>query len=276
MLFKRFFTLLAITLFLPVLFFTDLKASVMSGEELILNLLLSQKNITQFKLNAFVTVYDPEAEVPLSEPLLDEQIKHELPDQAYIQNIVWIRDEFTGVETLSPQQEPYHIFILAENQRLSENLTEERKFADIDIEPCLLPFFTKHKSVMLKRLNAMGIETNNVEYITRDYRVFYKLGKGKSYLLIDPIKYRIIEAHREVNIDGRDYKMSVKFNNWHERYENLPQTFEYYINDRIFKTVNIDRIQRGGLWRERNLLVKKYQSRITNMNLKQLEVNYAQ
>ena len=133
-------------------------AKLIKPESLLLQILEKNKEVYQFYLQIRVSVYDPEEFAPLDEEIEESWIPFEIVDKSYLQNVVWVRDEYFIIETTDLTGNPLHITMWEFGGKLfSQNLQNSRLFLPVDVELPYLIFFTKHLPSLKSNLSKIGI-----------------------------------------------------------------------------------------------------------------------
>ena len=228
----------------------------------------------QFKLDIQVRVFDPEAFTPLDQ-IQDENIPYyENIAQSYQQRVVWIRDEFLGIETSDHKSNPLHVYFKEYAFEFSENLQQRRRFSTDDV---LFPpswFYTKHYQQLKKKLAEIGIIPVQVSLVQHGFRLVFRIGNGESYLLVDPETFELVEMNYIVEIDGNSYPVRFQIEKRDRKNRNIPLLMKYYINSRLFKEIKVVDIRRRGNSAERRKFIKKYGKKLIQPTFS-LETNYA-
>jgi len=251
-------TLASFTLFL---FGGMLYAKLIEPESLLLQILESNKKVFQFNLKVRVSVYDPEEFAALDEEIEDNLIPYELADKSFTQNVIWVRDEYFLIETSDLSGNPLHIFIWEfGGKEYSRNLQTSRLFLPEDVMFPYLIFFTKHLPVLKTSLSNVGVAPLKVKLGQQDSQNFYLLGLGQDNLVVDQNTFHVLEIRRLIEIWGRGYPLVAKFSNWDSKKTRIPITTKMFINGRLFKEVQVDKIEYRGVKSKVNKFLKTYRS----------------
>ena len=249
-------------------------AKLPEPDDLLRKMVEVNENKRQFKLDIQVRVFDPEAFTPLNQKQ-DENIPYyENITQSYQQTVVWIRDEFLGIETSDQTNNPLHVYLEQYEFEFSENLQQKRRFSTDDI---LFPpswFYTKHYQKLKKRLAQIGIIPEQVNLIQHGFRLVFKIGNGESYLLVDPETFGLVEMNYLIEIGGNSYPVRFQIQEWDRKNRDVPLLMNYYINSRLFKEIKVVDIRFRGNSAERRKFLKKYRNKLLEPTFS-LETNYA-
>ena len=253
-------------------------AAFMKPESALHQVLERNSKIYQFYLEVKVNVFDPEAFAPLHEDA-DTNIKpYAIPEKSFLQNIVFIRDEFVSIETIDESDEVLHILIHELGGKIfSENLSSTRQFNDDDVYFPALIFFTKHLAQLEEQLNRFHIIPIDLTYIKERYMTLYKVGTETNNLQIDPNSFKVLGMQSQIQIQGRYYPFLIAFSEWSKERESIPELTRYYVNSRLFKETRIIDIQlRRTPYQKRNEIIKKYRDLFPEGEPFSFEINYGQ
>jgi len=252
----------------------SVSAKLPEPDDLLRKMISVNEGKRQFKLDIQVRVFDPEAFTPLNQKQ-DESIPYyENITQSYQQSVIWIRDEFLGIETLDHTSNPLHIYLKEYEFEFSENLQNIRRFS---IDDVLFPpswFYTKHYQQLKKRLSEIGIIPTQVKLVLHGFHLVFQIGNEESYLLVDPETFGLVEMNYIIEIDGNSYPVRFEIQEWDRKNRDVPLLMKYYINSRLFKEVKVVDIRFRGNSAERRNFLKKYGKKL-NQSTFSLETNYA-
>ena len=253
------------------------QAAFMKPESALHQVLEQNSKIYQFYLEVKVSVFDPEAFAPLHEDA-DTTIKpYAIPEKSYLQNIVFVRDEFVSIETVDEFGEALHIFIdELGGKKFSENLSSTRQFNNEDIYFPALIFFTKHLALLEEQLNRFHVTPIGLTYIKERYKMLYKVGTDTNNLQIDPNTFKVLGMQSQIQIQGRYYPHLITFSEWNKERESIPELTRYYVNSRLFKETRIINLQFRRIYQKRNEIIKKYRDLFPEGAPFSFETNYGQ
>lgn len=269
--------------FFSALFFaSSASAKLIEPKELLSKILDANQKVSQFYLTTEVTVYDPEASAPFGEELEGKVIPHQLPTASFTQDVLWIRDEFLGIETRTVSKNKkrkgkvLHVYIEAGGVEFSQNLSEKRLFYEEDVLFHYSTFFTKHLSKIIKGLNSLGVGHSKISFTQENERLLYQLGEKNSNVLVELNNYRIPTIEREIHLRGRYYPYRIQFGRWlkKSRRQRVPGLIQYFIDGRLIKTVTVKSIALRGLSYRRKQIIKKYKKSYASIWPFSLETSY--
>ncbi len=270
--------LIVLLIFLLIVESKPAKAAFIKPDSALHQVLERNGKIYQFYLEVKVNVFDPEAFAALYEDAETTIKPYAIPEKSYLQNIVFVRDEFVSIETLDESGEVLHIFIHElGGGKFSENLSSTRQFNNEDIYFPALIFFTKHLALLEEQLNRFDIAPIDLTYIKERYMTLYKVGTETNNLRIDPNSFKVLGMQNQIQIQGRYYPHLITFSDWNKEKESIPELTRYYVNSRLFKEIRIVSIQfRRIIYQKRNEILKKYRDLFPEGTPFSLDVNYGQ
>jgi len=255
----------------------QLFAKLIEPESLLLQVVESYKDIWQMYIEVEVKVYDPEAFFPLEEKYDEGTLPYELTEKTYSQNMIWVRDEYTLIETFDLEGNPLHSYIFeTEINQFSQNLQTKRLFTDEDVRFPHFIFYTKHISVLKERLSALGVSTDQVKIKQRDFSNVYQLGTETENILVDSNSFKVLEINRQIQISGRYYPSKITFAQWAKKKDRIPGVTQFFIDSRLFKEIRIKNYQARGFYSKRRSFLKKYKSLIPVSKQFSLDCIYSQ
>jgi len=243
-------------------------------DDLLRKMVESNDRLRQFKFDTQVRVFDPEAFSPLSEEQDESIPPYENISKSYKQSILWIRDEFLGIETSDNEDAPLHVYWKEYESVFSKNLQEGRLFS---IEDVLFPptwFYSKYFQQLKKRLSEVGFVAEEVRLVQHGFRLVFRIGNEENYLLVDPESFTLVEMSYRVVIDGTSYPLRFQIQEWDRKNRNIPLLMRYYINSRLFKEIKVENIKFRGNSGERRKFQKKYKNKLKQPTFS-LDTNYA-
>ncbi|MDX2469301.1 MAG: hypothetical protein QNL04_01855 [SAR324 cluster bacterium] len=251
--FFRFFVSLAVAL----LFSNSAQAKLPSPDDLIGKILEAYAAGNNFSLTLEVSVYDPEAYSPIDQETAPAP-PFEISANAYVQQIVFVRDDFVAIESYSKKKQLLHLLMKKGSLKLEQSLNKKRTFTEEDATHPALFFYTRLDWKLIRDLNELGLAPLEVKLKEVEEEVYFQLGFGDEYLLVDPVTFRVVELNRSIQINGKSYPLTVKMSAWDKTRKIIPQKIDYYINDRLFKSIRVVKVNFRGIGRRKNLLLKKY------------------
>lgn len=240
------------------------RAKLIEPEGLILKILEHYQRVTQFSLTLEVTVYDPEALAPLDDPQAPPAPPSELPNQAYKQEVLLVRDEVMFVETKDLKDNLLHLTIRQMGRQLDKNQNAKRLFSKEEARFLAGLPITKHPALLKQRLAELGINPTKVGTERQGYNVLYRLGDEGDNILIDPKTFRILAINRQVDLDGRKFPVQILLVGALKSKPQLPQQIRYYVGGRLYKEAQISEVDTRGLYRQRRHLTEKYQDQLND------------
>ena len=234
-----------------------LEAKLPSPDDLIGKILEAYQRGNNFSLTLEVSVFDPEAyspidqEMPLAPPF-------EISKNAYTQQIIFLRDDFVSVESFSKKKQLLHLLIKKGSKKYEKSLNKKRHFTEEDATHPAMLFYTRLDWKLVRDLNELGLAPLEVRLKEVGNQVFFQMGYKNEYLLIDPTSFRVVELTRSILVDGKEYPLTVKLSAWDKERNIIPQRINYYIKDRLFKSVRVVKVNFRGLGRKKRQLLKKY------------------
>ena len=264
--------LLILIVFSPNLLF----GRIMGGNELLLNIILAKKNIAQFRILTKVRVFDPFTSSSIEEKNEGFTVLVEKKENAFEQEIIFVRDEFLSIETKDKSKLPLHFFIMAEGIAFSKNLSDVRMFQDEDIKLPFLFLLSKSVPPLVDYLNSIGIIESNVSIKRDDIRVFYQLGTEESHLIVDPELFRIELIQQQIQYNSHNYPLRVKYSKWDSRVKFIPRLIQFMIDDRLFKEVEVTSINYRGVGAFKRKTIQKYKKILPSRSKKDFDLMYGQ
>ena len=238
-------------------------ARTINHKEFILSSVLKYTPLLQYYVETETTVYNPEVLSPLHENLAYDIPPFIAYNKDYKQKILWIRNEYLGVETYSSNNKLLHVYYqnLGNHTEKEKNISKDRFFNVLDAVP-VYPFFYN---------NIVEKSIYNYEFINIDYRdillarkkfdFFYKIGNKDSYLLVDIKNYRPMEYKRNIFYNNKATEYKIKFIDWQKNQPYIPKIIEHYVAGRPIKTDKIITLRLKKLstqWKQMLVNEKKY------------------
>ncbi len=249
---------------------------MIESDSILMQVLENNQYVTAFYIEARVSIFDPEAFFPLDEKSEQNFVPYEISEKSFNQRIVFIRDEFLALETIDDEENTLHIYTKEIGGRhFSHNFTRDRVFTDEDVMLPDIIFYTKHATLMKAGLYEMGIAPMDVKIEHERYNDVYQLGQDDENIKVDPDGFKILEINRQIQILGRYYPLNIKFLNWDSVSKRIPQRTQMYINNRLFKEINISHLKFRGITAKRNRFIRKYRKFLPPKPSFSLETNYS-
>lgn len=240
------------------------QAKTLTPTELLNQVLESFRPVGQFELSLEATVYDPEAFIPLGREG-DPGIPYEIRKHAFRQKVVFIRDEFYAVESRGRKNQLLHISLSQEGLFYSQAMRKTNPMSDEDAayEPFL--FYTQILSRFKRALGRVGIAPLEVDFAEAGGHMYYRLGYGDEFLLVELENFRVAEVHRQIQVGGRYYPTRIVFSNWDKRKKRIPRRIDYYIEGRLFKQLQVSKLNFSRIANSRYKLQKKYKLELEHL-----------
>ncbi len=232
--------------------------------ELMDQMLKAHQSIGQFVLQTEVTVYDPEAFIPLNQEG-DPGIPYELSARGYRQTLTFLRDELIVIESRDKKNKLLHLYLETPKGRFSKSFERPVSLSELDTAFTPLAFYTKRAASLRKHLGGLGIAPLEVTIDEVKGRILYRFGWGEEYILVDPDSFRIEEVHRLVQAGGRYYPLREVFSHWHSIKKQVPLRVDQYIQGRLFKQIQVKSLSYRGMRRKILDLKKKYRARFSEL-----------
>ncbi len=251
--FFRFFASLAVAL----MFSSSAHAKLPSPDDLIGKILEAYRPGNYFSLTLEVAVFDPEAYSPIDQET-EPAPPFEISSKAYVQQIVFARDDFVAIESFSKKKQLLHLLMKKGDRKLEKSIDKKRPFTEEDATHPALFFYTRLDWKLIRDLNELGLAPLEVKLKEVAQQIYFQMGYKDEYILIDPITFRVVELQRSIQIDGKSYPLTIKMGAWDKKRKIIPQKIGYYINGRLFKSIRVVKVKFRGVGRQKNQLLKKY------------------
>jgi hypothetical protein len=255
----------------------DAIAVFIKPDSVLLQVLEKNRPVAQFYAETKVSVYDPESFAPLDEETNAKLQPYEIVDKAYSQRVVFVRDEFLSIETLSESGTPLHIYIEEfGGARFFQSLNRDRFFAVEDVQMPATFLFTKHLSLVRSGLNNLGIVPSRLEIDHQKYLILYLIGSKENHLLVDTNSFKVLGLRRSIQIQGRYYPMTIVFSELDKKKKSIPLTSRFYINSRLIKEIRIEKMRFSSIFSRRNAIMRKYKHLIPTDYPFSMSINWGQ
>ncbi|MGK5093719.1 hypothetical protein WDW89_17120 [Deltaproteobacteria bacterium TL4] len=256
---------------LVLLFVLPLHAYQPTWQDL-LSSLLKQNLWYRIILETNVQVFDPFSE-NTSQPH-----PQELKSRGYKQVIYWKRDTNLAIETLDLQNNLLHFYYETEGNVIKASTSTERTFTQKEIMPHFLRFVTQSEKNWEYALKEMDIDSRHISLHPEESEIFYRIGQPDSshYALIEKPNYQLHALYQRFQSkDGKAHLIRILFKNF-KNYggQSYPQQTEYYLDEHLFKRVNVTAVKRASRLpvAELNKLIEKWKtSQVADLN-----INYIQ
>lgn len=245
---------------------SNVKAKLIEPTPLLNKVLESYNQVYQLGLLTEVKVYDPTAYLPLEEPSEEKLQPYELPGKGFKQDFIFVRDEFSAIETLDFENNILNVFFSQYNIRKAYNFNEERSFLMDDILFPHAVFYTKHLSQLKRALLRYSISPTKVTTYQDKFGYLYQLGDRNNYILVDPDSFRVTELQTNIQLNGRYYPVRIVFSKWAQSNwrdtskKRLPLVTSFYVNGRLFKEVRVHRRLYRGNYTKKRKFYSKYKT----------------
>ncbi len=248
--------LLLLVLF--ALFVGQAQAKVITPDDLIQRILEANREFFQAYLELEVTVYDPEAKSPITEAAILDPIPVELPEQGFRQQITFIRDDFIGIETLSPKGQLQHVWLRSGFENASQAVNPAFAGGEADLELIVLSLFTRLPDKFRRHLGNWGIAPLTVKLQEEGEEVLYRFGQGDEFLLVHPKSFLVQEIQTTLQLQGVYLPLRVRVLERDREKHLFPVRIEYRINNRLFKTLRVTKLDYNSAPAKRTALLKTY------------------
>ena len=262
---------------------TAVFAKLIDPDGLLLKIIEGNEQITQFDFDIENKVFNPER-IPLEEDTKEVSIPYEIPDKSFLQNIIFIRDSLVIINTTDASKDSLHIYINEFDQLRVIPMTEDKAFSLEDIYFYPLIFYTKNLFFLIKDLQKLGITSRKVTMKLYEDNFVYQLGENDEFILVDSNDYRVLELRYKIQIKGRYYPITAKFNyptapnnveGWDIRRTKVPNLIKYYIKSRLFKESIISNVVLRKVWRYRTKFIKKFKYLIETNTAFNIKIDYS-
>ena len=175
-----------------------------------------------------------------------------------MQQVNFVRDDFVSIESFSKKKQLLHLLIKKGSQKLELALSKQRPFTEDDATHPALLFYTRLDWKLVRDLNELGLSPLEVKLREVGSQVFFQMGYGDEYILVDPVTFKVVELTRSILIKEKHYPLTIKLSAWDKEREVIPQKINYYIKGRLFKSVRVVKVNYRGMGRKKNQILKKY------------------
>ncbi len=240
-----------IVCFVSLIFFTaPAEAYKLNWRDLMHHVLPHHKRWKQVVIHTTVQIFDPfykpEAASKGSSSKGGKTVDRELPGQGFRQVIYW-QENLLAIETQTEKKQLLHYYYEFDGHVVSASLVPNRPFADDDVLPHYLLFVTRNERAWRHALQRVNIPGWEISFYQDDaFNLYYRIGDREDdhFALVDPQTFLLSGLQSTLRIGEEDYHVQVRF---HEmtQYNKLeyPKQTDYFLNDRLFKRVNVDAIQ---------------------------------
>lgn len=260
-----------------LLIFTSgtLYAKIIEPETLLSKIIESYRPVWAYDLKIKAKVFNPEAFVPLEETVEDDQIAFEEKDKAYLQHVIFMRDEYIFIETSDIDDKPLHLYMQEGFKKASVNVQDQRYFHFEDAFFPYIVLFTKHNRYLTWGLEGLGIAPTSTDIVKYGNIYAYQLGTPDNNLIVTQDNYLVIEMNRVINIRGRDYPLKVTFERWDQKRKRIPRLIKFYIKSRLFKELRVRKILYRGIKTSGKAFLNKYKYQFPALKFSET-INFSQ
>ena len=187
----------------------------------------------------------------------DEPVPTREEDRAFRQTTYWARDKFLAVETFSEDGELLHFYLREALEPISVNISEERRFSELDVLIPYLPFIEGIREGWEEGLDRWGLQPATVDLVRATKgSIFYRLTEvpGKSVWL-DRKRYYPVKIRTLVEGGVQPLAMTIEFSEFllfegtEKQTFGFPRTINHLLGGMLFKQTTVTSMLVNPSWR---------------------------
>ena len=233
-------------------------------DEILAAVLRNQRNLSGFHLVLRNKVFSTEeAFSPAGER--EGRVPAELASNRFSQELAFVRDEYLGIVVRDSKGSPAAGYRAGGNRFLKEGkslfVSAGNRFSRLDVLPAFVFTFSKFEDSLFDLFDFYGIDYRQVGFFVDGSAVFYKIGTGNAYALIDAVRFRFREFAVDLDGESPGNVLKIRFSDWHPQQFKLPRLTRYFLDDVLVKETRITALNLGSIGEQ----IKSVRKTLANM-----------